>query len=422
MGARPVQALRRRRHQLGLTQREVAEGLARLAWERDATRVGVNANMVSTWERGDKRPDALYRRLLCTLLQASERQLGLRPVPADAPTADAAGSEPGAFQPVVAFETPLDIVERVRWLSSSNSTDELLTQLDRLVSAVVDEYEASGPSALAPRVLDQRRAVETLLRGHQHPRHRRELLRAAGKLSGLLGYMSVNLGRFPTAAAYCDEAFRLGAYAEDPELQAWSRGTDSLRAYYTGDYKLSAELARDGQRFAAKGAQSIRLAINGEARALARLGDARGTNEAVARAYRESERCPTPDGVSSCISFGPYSLARTASNAATAYVHLGDKRRVQEHVDQALPAFEASTSKWSQSLVRLDLANVLLLDKRPDVERAAALVQEALTISAGKPITSVLHRTREFLRLAVPYQRLPAIAEVAATLSLAELP
>ena len=252
MGARPVQALRRRRHQLGLTQREVAEGLARLAWERDATRVGVNANMVSTWERGDKRPDALYRRLLCTLLQASERQLGLRPVPADAPTADAAGSEPGAFQPAVAFETPLDIIERVRWLSSSNSTDELLTQLDRLVSAVVDEYEASGPSALAPRVLDQRRAVETLLRGHQHPRHRRELLRAAGKLSGLLGYMSVNLGRFPTAAAYCDEAFRLGAYAEDPELQAWSRGTDSLRAYYTGDYKLSAELARDGQRFAAK--------------------------------------------------------------------------------------------------------------------------------------------------------------------------
>ena len=91
-------------------------------------------------------------------------------------------------------------------------------------------------------------------------------------------------------------------------------------------------------------------------------------------------------------------------------------------MDQALPAFEASTSKWSQSLVRLDLANVLLLDKRPDVERAAALVQEALTISAGKPITSVLHRTREFLRLAVPYQRLPAIAEVAATLSLAELP
>ena len=70
----------------------------------------------------------------------------------------------------------------------------------------------------------------------------------------------------------------------------------------------------------------------------------------------------------------------------------------------------------------LDLANVLLLDKRPDVERAAALAQEALTISAGKPITSVLHRTREFLKRAAPYRRTLAIAEVAATLSLSELP
>jgi tetratricopeptide (TPR) repeat protein len=323
---------------------------------------------------------------------------------ASSPTTRAAS--PWASQPARAFETPLDIAERTQWLSSSNSTDALLTRMDRFVHAVVEEYEASGPSALAPRVLHQRRAVETLLRGHQHPRHRRELLRTAARLSGLLGYMSVNLGRFPTAAAYCDEAFQLGSHAEDHEVQAWTRGADSLRAYYTGDYKLSVELAREGQRYAANGPQSIRLAINGEARALARLGDTRGTDEAVARAYRASERCTTPDGVSSCISFGPYSLARTASNAATAYVNLGNKRRVQEHVDQALPAFEASTSKWSQSLVRLDLANVLLLDKHPDVERAAALAQEALTISAGKPITSVLHRTREFLRHAAPYRQL----------------
>ena len=68
MPAHPRPALREGRDELGLTQQEVADGLARLAWQRDAKRVGVDANMVSKWERGESRPWAIYRRLLCSLL------------------------------------------------------------------------------------------------------------------------------------------------------------------------------------------------------------------------------------------------------------------------------------------------------------------------------------------------------------------
>ena len=70
--------LQEHRTRLDLTQEAVAEELARLAWVHYGMRVGVNADMVGKWERGEKRPSKLYRRLLCLLYQATEEELGLR--------------------------------------------------------------------------------------------------------------------------------------------------------------------------------------------------------------------------------------------------------------------------------------------------------------------------------------------------------
>jgi DNA-binding transcriptional regulator YiaG len=86
----PRLRLQEHRMRLDLTQEAVAEELARLAWVHDGMRVGVNADMVGKWERGEKRPSKLYRRLLCLLYQATEEELGLRgPI-----GTDLAGSSP----------------------------------------------------------------------------------------------------------------------------------------------------------------------------------------------------------------------------------------------------------------------------------------------------------------------------------------
>ena len=70
--------LQQHRARADLTQEAVAEELATLAWVHHGIRVGINADMVGKWERGEKRPSKLYRRLLCLLYQASEEQLGFR--------------------------------------------------------------------------------------------------------------------------------------------------------------------------------------------------------------------------------------------------------------------------------------------------------------------------------------------------------
>jgi transcriptional regulator with XRE-family HTH domain len=62
--------LRPLREERGWTQQEVAEQIARLAWLRRREHVGVNADMVAKWERGEKRPSPRYRELLCLLFGA----------------------------------------------------------------------------------------------------------------------------------------------------------------------------------------------------------------------------------------------------------------------------------------------------------------------------------------------------------------
>jgi hypothetical protein len=95
---------------------------------------------------------------------------------------------------------------------------------------------------------------------------------------------------------------------------------------------------------------------------------------------------------------------------------------VQEHADIAMPEFEASESRWSQSLIRLDLANSLVTassDAEP--EHAAELVQEALGISPERPITSVLQRSKEFVALASRWGKSNAIIEVRNSIRAAEV-
>ena len=74
--------LRECRLRYGLTQQEVADEVTRLAWERDRRVVGVDAESVSRWERGERRPRKYYRQLLCLLFGTTEPELGFRrPLP-----------------------------------------------------------------------------------------------------------------------------------------------------------------------------------------------------------------------------------------------------------------------------------------------------------------------------------------------------
>lgn len=370
---------------------------ARLTQEEVAERLGSTTESVSRHERGVVTPGPYLRQRYCELYGATDAQLGFT-VPF-----------PNMIQtpPESSAEEVSDILERVRTLTRIG-TDELIC-FELGVDDLVNRYEDSGPVKLAPLLSNQRRRLESAIDEYRDPRQRRRLFRVAGQVSGLLAYMAVNRGRYPLARAYCLEATHLGTFAEDRDLLAWVKGTESFCEYYAGDYRRSVDLAREGLDLAGNGPQRVRLLINGEARALGKLGDASGVNAAVEQAYGALDQLPEVPGVNPCVSFGGYSRARLASNAVTAYVDLGRPDEVAAHAALALEEFDSSDSSWSQSLIRLDLANSMAAAGRGDPEEASSLITAALGISAANPIASVVQRSRSFVRATTRWRGIPAV-------------
>jgi transcriptional regulator with XRE-family HTH domain len=373
--------LAERRKAVGYTQEQLAEQL------------GVERTTVARWEAGDTAPQPWQRPNLATALRLS----------IDEVTALFADSDDSALPQLAPVQTetespvesPATILERLQQYSTHHFTDALLDALDIYVDDVIDRYEEEGPASLAPEVVRQRRRLQNILVTCPPSKRGERLAQIAARMSAQLAYMAVNLGRFHSARAYAIEAFSLAEHIADDELKAWVRGTQSFAEYYSGNYRQALEYAVDGQRYAGTGPQAVRLIINGEARALGKLNQP--VDMAVGRAYELLHRFPPEPGMSSCISFGVYSEARVASNAATAYLSLQQAPRVLEHARLATAVADASPSIWSQALVRLDTASALTQSTRPDLEQATMLGRAAMAVSRHHRVESVKQRTRDLV-------------------------
>src|SRR5260370_11068861 len=73
----PNRRVRLKRRLRGWSQEDVAAGLCRVASGRGEPDLGVDATMVSRWERGTRHPRPRYVRLLCELFDLPAEQLGL---------------------------------------------------------------------------------------------------------------------------------------------------------------------------------------------------------------------------------------------------------------------------------------------------------------------------------------------------------
>ncbi len=298
-------------------------------------------------------------------------------------------------------------------LKSSTDDDARLAYVESEVRQAIADNERLTPAALMTRMRPLRVYVDQLMAGRQHPPQRARLYTVAAHLSGLLGALALDLGVFGLAHAYAAEAFDLAEAAQQPEVQAWTRATQSLIAFYTGDYHDALAYAQDGLQRSGTGEHRIRLTINGQARALARLGDRYGVDRAVDRAFTMLSDRPASSEVSASLALGPYCQARTAANAATAYLALGRTAGVTSHLAIAITAFDTAELAGPRALSRLDLATAHLHASDPDPEQAAVLAEEALALTADQRFESVHQRTRQFLTTAQPFAHHPALRHVA---------
>ncbi|GLF98146.1 hypothetical protein [Streptomyces yaizuensis] len=392
--------------------REAAVQAAGAEREPRLARVMVSRATFDRWSAG--RLKGVPRREAATIL----RHLFAMPAEhlfEDADTEDADTGTPAPDGGEVEFDGAQEIGAQTRLLTASNADPALVATVRTSLEGVIDRYEALGPRLLVGETRLLRTMLHTLLAGHQPPRARAELFHLAARTAGVLGYMAVNSSApFATVDAYCTEAELLAREAGDRETQMWAAGTRSLGLYYTGRYTEADQAARAGVDLAPDSPQAIRLLVNGRARALARTGERRGAEAAIGRAMTLSERQTTlSEGMTSCIAFTPYSLARTLANAITARLALGDTQAVLDHAAEIDPLLNRSSSRWSRALVGLDVATALLHQPSPEIDHAMVLGRTALTAGATAPIRSVWQRAGELHQHAARWHTTPAVRDYA---------
>ncbi|MFD4241852.1 hypothetical protein ACFWP3_09670 [Streptomyces sp. NPDC058525] len=313
------------------------------------------------------------------------------------------------------FDDPLAVVAQTHRLTSSNADDPVLMMVTQSIASIVSRYEALGPHQLAGEARVIREMLHGVLGGQQPPRVRAELFRLACQAAGLLGYMAVNAGaRFEVVNAYCTEAESLAREIGEVSMQMWATGTRSLGLYYQKRYAEADDAASAGIALDPDNPQAIRLLVNGRSRALARLGDRGSAEAAIGQALSLSDQqFSLPDGLTSCISFEPYSMPRTLANAITTRLSLGDTAEVVAHAEEIEDLVEHSPSDWSRALVGLDVASALLKQGSPEVEHAMVLGSRALRAGIGRPIKSVWERAMELYVGAEQWHDEPVVGDYA---------
>jgi transcriptional regulator with XRE-family HTH domain len=257
-GHRPNRRLRLQRRLRGWSQEDVAAGLYRIASALGEEEPGVDATMVSRWERGIRHPRPRYVRLLCRLFDLPAEQLGLvrepelkvAPLLADdrleadetgrrdfidtiAAVLGAASVPPFLRQASAGAESvPLEPWERLhRALNRPGHIDmATIEHLERVTRTL----ESLEPTAISSRVLlgpatGHLEAITTLLQAPLQSRIRARLCSLAGETAALVGWLRWNLDDQHGASVYFRTGLRAAREANDRALGAYLVGAGACR-------------------------------------------------------------------------------------------------------------------------------------------------------------------------------------------------
>ncbi len=185
--------------------------------------------------------------------------------------------------------------------------------LAELVSHYATVVSVAPSAAVYDELLSVRSFAGALLgRGRSPAGERPDLIVTAGWLSSLLSISAADIGDHAAALVWCADTERRGRDAGYPELLGWAALTRALIAYYQGQPRQSAAVARRGQETAPPGTAAHAKLAAQEMRSLAMLGDAAGMADAKRRATAAVEK------LTAAATTGVYSIPRADDPPYTA--------------------------------------------------------------------------------------------------------
>ncbi len=211
---------------------------------------------------------------------------------------------------------PSRAVEALRAVMANDAVELDIARdgLTEMVSHYATVLSVAPSAAVYDDLLSVRSFAGSLLGGgHAPPSRRPDLIVTAGWLSSLLSVSAADIGDHAAAVVWCADTERRGRDAGYPELLGWAALTRALIAYYQGQPRHSAAVARRGQEAAPAGTVAHAKLAAQEMRSLAMLGDAAGMAYARRRATTAVDKL-TPAAART----GVYSIPRADDPPYTA--------------------------------------------------------------------------------------------------------
>jgi tetratricopeptide (TPR) repeat protein/DNA-binding transcriptional regulator YiaG len=395
----PNLSLQQHRARLDLSQEEVAEELARLAWVHYEIKVGVNADMVGKWERGEKRPSKIYRDLLCRFYKTTPEGLAFRPMNRrkflwSAATVGAAtlalpADRPRCVDPEAAARLHSILIEYAR-------ADNLLgpTHLLDLMSLHLD-------------FIGELMAVAS---GDV----RTELLTVGARYAEFAGWLYQDAGNVRAADYWSDRGLEWATVADNDLLTSYVLMRKSNQASGIGDAARTLDLAQAALRKRDRLTPRVRaLALRQEAHGYALAGDAAGCARAL-EAAAEQAASLEDHGDQERVLTGYCTPTYVEMEAADCWMTLGQP-------DKSIAIFEHGLAAWPADyqrdrgvhLARLAVAHAA----NHEPEQACAVARQALTIAAntgsGRAIAELRRAVGRLARC-----DLPPVAELRESLAI----
>jgi hypothetical protein len=278
-------------------------------------------------------------------------------------------------------------------VEGSNIGPETLDQLRDEVARLAVAYPQQPLPALLGDLIELQDVAFRLLEGRQRPAEAAEMYLLAGAISGMLAKASHDLGDPRSAMTQARAAYVCADNAGHDGLRAWTRGLQSLIAYWAGWPNDAVRYAQLGADPATRttGTSSVWLPAQ-EARAWAILGDADKVEDAIGRSRqaRDQVQADDLDALGGILTF---TRPRQLYYLADARVWLpGAETQAERAATEAIAAYEAAQpaqrSFGDEAGARADQA--LARATGGDLEGAAQALRPVLDLPPDQRIGGVV--------------------------------
>ena len=278
-----------------------------------ARRSHYTAGYISNLRSGRKKPSREAAAELDALLQAEGQLLRTLRSP------DVATAEAGYTLPLVDQLTS-EAIELGRLAGKGSVGNGTIEQLDDAITRVARDHLICAPEPLLHRAAAISGQVRRLLSEQQRLRHTRGLMLVGAKAQAFLAAVCGDLGQQAAAAAHARTALILAQEAGHPGTVAVALSALSKVAFWDGNERRAADLARSGFEVCPPNSTRVLLACQ-EADAAALPA----AQEAITRAERAEDEITADDDLPGLYSCGP---GRRAGYAMTYHLRASQPAKV----------------------------------------------------------------------------------------------